>query len=186
MNPTAGKGLSIAAISLLLAAISANFGVFESAGNVLSGWLGRPQFVAVVVGIAAGVGLTTWVPYVFGGVCVDLHDLQRQIDEAPAEAKQRLIDRAKRVERLKMLVRLSSSTLGFAVAWRMSPTETGALYALLALFAAPQAYNVLTRTTYLLFPALKPQVLKQTAPQLVAQAADIPTEGAPSPEADHA
>lgn len=171
-----GKGLTIAAIATLLGAISLNMHVFESVGTVLSGWIERPAFVAVVVGIASGVLFTTWVPYMLSDFLPSKEDILREAQDSPEEAKARLIAKAKRVDRIKLIIRSATAALAFTVTLRMYPGEFGVVWGMIAAMAAPQAYKTLTWITYLAFPAVKPKALQETAPQLVAAAADIPTE----------
>lgn len=144
------KGITIAGIAALLGVIGANMGAVEYIGAALNGRIGHPQFVAVTVGIMAGSAYTIWIPYVFGRYAC--------------------------VERLKILLRLSSSVLTFAVAWRLMPTEAGAYWALIAAFAGAQVYMTVTRTVYLLAPWLKPESLKPNPPtaSVVVISSDAP------------
>lgn len=144
------KGVTIAGIAALLGVIGANMGVVEYIGQMLQGKIGHPQFVAVAVGIMAGSAYTTWIPYVLPKLAC--------------------------AERVKILLRLSSSVLTFAVSWRLMPTEAGAYWALIAAFAGAQVYMTATRTLYLLAPWLKPESLKPNPPtaSVVVISSDTP------------
>jgi len=140
------KGITIASIAAILGMIGANMGVIDYLGAAFNKSIGHPQAVAVSVGILVGATYTVWIPYTFPWFAC--------------------------AERLKIILRLSSSVLTFAVAWRLMPTEAGAYWALIAAFAGAQVYMTVTRTLYLIAPWLKPEALKPNP--IVTPAAKVP------------